>query len=65
MLTAYTINAARLIGRDDEVGSLAAGKAADIVVLGTRLTADTSADQVRGTRPVQVFFGGKEVLAPK
>jgi predicted amidohydrolase YtcJ len=61
MLAAYTRNAARLIGRDAEIGTLAAGKAADIVVLGTTFTKDTTADQVRGTRPLQVFFAGQEL----
>ena len=61
MLTAYTHNAARLIGRDAEIGSLAVGKAADLVVLGTKFTKDTSADEVRKTRPVQVFFAGQEL----
>jgi predicted amidohydrolase YtcJ len=61
MLAAYTRNAARLIGRDDEIGTLAAGKTADIVVLGTTFTKDTTADEVRKTRPLQVFFGGQEL----
>jgi imidazolonepropionase-like amidohydrolase len=65
MLAAYTINAARLIGREDEVGTLAVGKAADIIVLGTRFTRDTSADEVRKTRPTQVFFGGQELATAK
>jgi predicted amidohydrolase YtcJ len=61
MLIAYTRNAARLIGRDREIGSLAVGKAADLVVLATRFTKETSADEVRKTRPVQVFFAGQEL----
>ena len=65
MLTAYTLNAARLIGRDDEVGSLAAGKAADLVVLGTTFTKDTGADEVRRTKPAQVFFAGQELALGK
>ena len=60
MLAAYTINAARLIGRDAEIGSLAPGKAADFILLGTRFTKDTPADEVRKTLPVQVFFDGEE-----
>jgi predicted amidohydrolase YtcJ len=63
MLSAYTVNAARLIGRDDEVGSLVAGKAADIVILDTRFAPDTSADAVRKTRPVTVIFAGKPLIA--
>jgi hypothetical protein len=41
------------------------GKAADIIVLGTRFTRDTSADEVRKTRPTQVFFGGQELATAK
>jgi predicted amidohydrolase YtcJ len=59
MLAAYTRNAARLIGRDDEVGSLSIGKQADVVVLDKRLTAETDADQVRSTRPTLVLLGGR------
>ena len=61
MLMAYTRNAARLIGRDAEIGTLAVGKAADLVVLGTTFTQDTSAADVRKTKPVQVFFAGQEL----
>ena len=65
MLAAYTINAARLIGRDDEVGTLAVGKAGDVVVLGSKLTPDTNADEIRTTKPAQVFFGGEELAIAK
>jgi len=61
MLSAYTRNAARLIGRDAEIGTLAIGKAADLVVLGTTFTPNTTADEVRRTKPVQVFFAGQEL----
>jgi predicted amidohydrolase YtcJ len=61
MLTAYTINAARLIGRDSETGSLEAGKAADVIVLDRRLTADAAADAVRSTRVKHTFFAGREM----
>jgi len=61
MLLAYTRNAARLIGRDDEIGSLAVGKAADLVLLGTTLTKDTGADVIRHTKPAVVFFNGQEL----
>ena len=61
MLVAYTRNAARMIGRADEIGTLAPGKAADLVVLGTTFTKDTTADEVRRTRPVQVYFAGQEL----
>ena len=61
MLTAYTINAARLIGRDKEIGSIEAGKAADIVVLDRTLGKDTSADTVGTTQVRHTFFAGREM----
>ena len=61
MLAAYTLNAARLIGRDAEIGSLATGKAADFILLDRTLTAATPADEVRRTLPTRVFFAGHEV----
>lgn len=61
MLAAYTRNAARLIGREREIGTLATGKFADFIVLDKRITADTTADQIRITRPSRVFFGGREL----
>ncbi len=66
LLHAYTINAARMIGRDAEIGSLTPGKAADIVVLDRRFDSQTSAAEVRATRVTQTFMGGKRVhaLAP-
>jgi predicted amidohydrolase YtcJ len=61
MLTAYTINAARLIGREKEIGSLEAGKAADVVVLDRTFTNDTPADSVGATHVVHTFFAGREL----
>lgn len=61
LLHAYTINAARLIGREAEVGSLTPGKAADLIVLDRRLSAQSTADDVRSTKVVQAFVGGRQV----
>jgi len=61
MLAAYTINAARLMGREREIGSLSVGKFADFIVLDRRLTAQTSVDEVRRTRPTHVYFSGRDV----
>ena len=65
MLAAYTINAARLMGREREIGSLSVGKFADLIVLDRKFTAQTSADEVRATRPIHVFFGGRDVTPAK
>ncbi len=63
-LSAYTLNAARLLERDDEVGSLAPGKAADVIVLDRRLDDSTSADDVRAAKVVYTFLGGRMVFGP-
>jgi predicted amidohydrolase YtcJ len=60
MLTAYTINAARVLGREAEIGSLTVGKAADIVILDRRLDKST-ADEVRSLKPAQTIFAGMPV----
>ncbi|HEY7643083.1 MAG TPA: amidohydrolase [Steroidobacteraceae bacterium] len=58
MFAAYTINAARMLGRDAEIGSLQAGKAADVVVLDRTLNDSSSVEQIRGTRVRTVFANG-------
>jgi predicted amidohydrolase YtcJ len=62
MFAAYTINAARMLGRDAEIGSLQAGKAADVVVLDRTLNDQSSADQIRGTRVRTVFANGTAIV---
>lgn len=61
MLAAYTINAARLMGRENEIGSLSVGKFADLIVLDRKLTAQSSADEVRVAKPTRVIFNGRDV----
>jgi predicted amidohydrolase YtcJ len=61
MLRAYTINAARLIGRDGDIGSLEVGKAADVAVLDRKFTSGTAADAVRSTVVTHTFFNGREM----
>jgi predicted amidohydrolase YtcJ len=62
MFAAYTINAARMLGRDAEIGSLQVGKAADIVVLDRTLNDSSSAEQIRGTRVRTVFANGTALV---
>ncbi|HKS55344.1 MAG TPA: amidohydrolase [Steroidobacteraceae bacterium] len=62
MFAAYTINAARMLGRDAEIGSLQAGKAADVVVLDRTLNDSSSAEQLRGTRVRTVFVNGTALV---
>ncbi|MEO8018809.1 MAG: amidohydrolase [Pseudomonadota bacterium] len=61
MLAAYTVNAARMLGRDADIGSLTVGKAADIVILERHLDDRTTADEVRALKPAQTFFSGTQV----
>jgi predicted amidohydrolase YtcJ len=60
MLTAYTINAARVLGREADIGSLTVGKAADLVILDRRL-GNATADEVRTLKPAQTLFAGVPV----
>jgi predicted amidohydrolase YtcJ len=61
LLHAYTINAARLLGREAEIGSLTVGKAADVILLDRHLSAQSTAQDVRATRVTQTFFAGRPV----
>ena len=61
LLHAYTINAARLLGREAEIGSLTVGKAADMILLDRHLSAESSADDVRATKVTKTFFAGRPV----
>ncbi|MGH8263622.1 MAG: amidohydrolase [Steroidobacteraceae bacterium] len=64
MLAAYTINAARQLQREAEVGSLEAGKAADIVVLDRHFDDSSSVADVRGTKVVYTFQNGAMQIGP-
>jgi predicted amidohydrolase YtcJ len=59
LLHAYTINAARLLGREAEIGSITLGKAADLIVLDRRLSAQSTADEVLATKVTKIFFAGQ------
>lgn len=64
MLVAYTTNAARMIGREQEIGSLEPGKVADLVVLDKRLDASSSAADILGTKVVYTFTDGAMRIGP-
>jgi predicted amidohydrolase YtcJ len=66
VLDAYTINGARLLGRDKEFGSLEAGKSADFVVLDRDILAladGGSAEDIGSPRVLETWFRGKRVYA--
>ncbi|MBS0374076.1 MAG: amidohydrolase family protein [Proteobacteria bacterium] len=67
VLDAYTINGARMLGRDQDFGSLEAGKSADFVVLDRDILAladEGRADEVGGTRVLETWFQGRQVFGP-
>lgn len=64
VVAAYTIDGARALGRQDEIGSLAVGKSADLVVLDRDIFA-VPIEQVGATRVLQTWFQGTVVFAAK
>ena len=68
MLEAYTINGARFLGRDTEIGSLVPGKSADFVILDRDIIAladGDHADDIANTRVLETWFRGKRVYRAK
>jgi imidazolonepropionase-like amidohydrolase len=59
-LRAATLNNARALKKDDKLGSVAAGKLADLVILGADPTAD-----VRNTRKIERVIRGGLICEPK
>jgi len=64
MYVAYTVNAAQMLGRDAEVGTLEPGKAANIIVLDRRLDDSSSSADVLATRVVYTFNDGVQLVGP-
>lgn len=60
MLAAYTVNGARLMGRDAATGTIAVGKSADLVVLSDDLF-DVAPDKISEVSIQQTFFAGRVV----
>jgi predicted amidohydrolase YtcJ len=66
VLDAYTINGARLLGREAEIGSLEAGKSADFVVLDSdilRLADQSEPLKIADAHVLETWFMGKLVWA--
>ncbi len=64
VLDAYTINGARMLGRDQEFGSLEVGKSADFLLLDRdilSLPEAGQADDIAATRVLETWFRGKRV----
>jgi predicted amidohydrolase YtcJ len=64
MLYAYTRNAARALGEQSRIGSIAPGKQADFALL-DRDVLTVSAEQARDTKVVWTMVGGKTVYGSK
>ncbi|WP_350616112.1 amidohydrolase [Pseudomonas sp. HY7a-MNA-CIBAN-0227] len=63
MFYAYTINAAKTLRLDKQIGSLEPGKQADLIVL-DRDVFNVSDDDLYETKVLKTFFAGKQVYAP-
>jgi predicted amidohydrolase YtcJ len=64
VLEAYTINGARFLGRDREIGSLEPGKSADFVILDRDILALADAghaEEIASTHVLETWFRGKRV----
>jgi hypothetical protein len=63
-IAAYTSNGARMLGIDQDAGSLEVGKSADFIVLDrdiVKLAADGHADDIAKTQVLQTWFRGQQV----
>jgi predicted amidohydrolase YtcJ len=63
-LDAYTINGARMLGRDARIGSLEVGKSADFVILDQDILALADAgraEDIAATRVLETWFRGRRV----
>jgi predicted amidohydrolase YtcJ len=62
MFQAYTLDAARAIRLDNEIGSLKPGKQADMILL-DRDVFQVEAEALGDTRVLKTFFAGREIFS--
>ena len=60
MFQAYTLNAARAMRLEQQVGSLKVGKQADMIVL-DRDVLNVDPESLRDTQVLQTWFAGKQI----
>jgi predicted amidohydrolase YtcJ len=61
MFQAYTLNSARTIGLDQQIGSLKPGKQADLILL-DRDVFQVEPEALRDTQVLKTWFAGREVF---
>ena len=61
LITAYTLNAAKVLGQQDKIGSLQVGKQADLIVIDRRLDNTTSASDIAASQVVLTLIKGQVV----
>ncbi|OKA20551.1 amidohydrolase [Pseudomonas versuta] len=64
MFYAYTSNAAKTLGLDEQIGSLVPGKQADLIIL-DRDVFNVGDHELFDTKVLKTYFGGKQVNAPE
>ncbi|MGL6163328.1 MAG: amidohydrolase, partial [Aeromonas veronii] len=62
ILQAYTLNAAKVIGREKEIGSISAGKSADLILLDRNLE-QVASEEIKETKVLWTMFKGKQVYS--
>ncbi|MCY1560450.1 Amidohydrolase family protein [compost metagenome] len=60
MFQAYTLNAARALRLDDQIGSIAPGKQADLILL-DRDVFSVEPEALRDTRVLKTWFAGRDI----
>ena len=66
MIDAYTINGARALNRESEIGSLEIGKSADFIIVDQNILAladEGHADRIGDTKVLETWFMGRKVYA--
>ena len=63
-MQAYTLNAAKVIGQEKEIGSISAGKSADLILLDRNLE-QVASEQIKETKVLWTMFKGKQVYVAR